>query len=67
MELAARFCFYYYRFTTRRGFVPAIEAESIQRKTGSQEQTMDYVKLGQTGPKVSRICLGCMTRLVGFS
>ena len=22
---------------------------------------MDYVKLGQTGLKVSRLCLGCMT------
>ncbi len=22
---------------------------------------MEYVKLGRTGPKVSRICLGCMS------
>jgi len=24
-------------------------------------ETSDYINLGKTGPRVSRICLGCMT------
>jgi hypothetical protein len=27
----------------------------------SRHQAMDYINLGKTGLKVSRICLGCMT------
>src|SRR5580765_6964708 len=35
---------------------------SVQLRGNRDEQVlMDYVRLGQTGLKVSRVCLGCMT------
>src|SRR4051794_17401383 len=34
---------------------------SKQRNTSRGRSSLDYVNLGRTGLKVSRICLGCMT------
>jgi aryl-alcohol dehydrogenase-like predicted oxidoreductase len=33
----------------------------MKKDTITQEQTMEYVRFGSTGMKVSRICLGCMS------
>jgi 1-deoxyxylulose-5-phosphate synthase len=39
----------------------AIQAEEGRLLRIKPEETMDYVNLGRTGLKISRICLGCMT------
>jgi 1-deoxyxylulose-5-phosphate synthase len=39
----------------------AIQAEEGPLLKIKPEETMDYVNLGRTGLKISRICLGCMT------
>ena len=42
-----------------RGYKPP--ASRICRRVTIEESVMEYVNLGTTGLKVSRICLGCMT------
>src|SRR6185503_3990262 len=40
--------------------LPAFQSGKPAART-SEESAMDYVNLGSTGLKVSRICLGCMS------
>ena len=39
---------------------PELEQVSNEEKTFERRKTMEYARLGSTGMKVSRICLGCM-------